>query len=124
MHLASCHTQLTCTYYPQAMALAAAVYWTVGAGGYSMFKQRTSGDVLRNLGGASVHGMRGAYERGLKGCYALAVLASIPLVGRGMHWCHVLVHGGALGLARRWRHWHPFAGAWRQASQACFGVHA
>ena len=56
------------------------MYWVVGVGGYALFKQRVAGDVLRNFGGASSVGLRGAYERALKLCYGLAILGSVPLV--------------------------------------------
>ncbi len=61
------------------MGLSALVYWIVGVGGYLMFKQRTAGDLLRNFGGASAMGLRGAYERALKLCYGAAILAAVPL---------------------------------------------
>jgi sodium-coupled neutral amino acid transporter 10 len=51
----------------------------VGICAYTTFRQRTAGDVLRNFGGADAQGMRGAYERAIKACFALAVLGSIPL---------------------------------------------
>jgi amino acid permease len=35
----------------QSMLLAGGLYWTVGAAGYITFGNRTSGDLLRNLGG-------------------------------------------------------------------------
>lgn len=56
------------------------VYWTVGIGGYALFRDRTAGDVLRNFGGGSASGLRSAYERALKLCYGFAILGSIPLV--------------------------------------------
>lgn len=59
--------------------MTAVVYWLVGVCAYAVFRQRTAGDVLRNFGGADVTGMRGAYERAIKACFALAVLGSIPL---------------------------------------------
>jgi len=36
------------------MALAATLYFVVGSCGYLTFKDRTAGDLLRNLGGAHV----------------------------------------------------------------------
>lgn len=62
------------------MLFCAVLYWAVGFGGYATFRQRTAGDVLRNFGGASAGGVRGAYEYGLKLCYGLAILAAVPLV--------------------------------------------
>lgn len=63
-----------------AMFLSASLYWLVGLGGYMLFRHRTSGDLLRNFGAASVTGLRGAYERALKLCYGLSILGAVPLV--------------------------------------------
>jgi amino acid permease len=63
-----------------ALLVCAAVYWTVGVGGYATFGDRTSGDIVRNFGGAHSQGVWGAYERALKLCYGMAVLGNIPLV--------------------------------------------
>ncbi|KAF5832059.1 hypothetical protein DUNSADRAFT_12202, partial [Dunaliella salina] len=63
-----------------SMGLAACLYFIVGCCGYLVFKDRTSGDLLRNLGAAHVVGLRGAYERSLKICYGLSILGSVPLV--------------------------------------------
>eukprot|EP00951_Prasinocladus_malaysianus_P041296 scaffold485644_cov52-Prasinocladus_malaysianus.AAC.1 len=58
----------------------AMVYIIVGIGGYMAFRQRTAGDVLRNLGGSSTTGLRSLYERALRLGYGLAVLGCIPMV--------------------------------------------
>eukprot|EP00798_Chlamydomonas_sp_ICE-L_P001628 gene1628-33018_t len=63
-----------------AMFLAAFTYWLVGVCGYIAFKDRTSGDLLRNFGAAHVMGARGAYERAVKLLYGVSILGSIPLV--------------------------------------------
>eukprot|EP00873_Tetraselmis_striata_P002251 jgi/Tetstr1/422515/TSEL_001276.t1 len=57
-----------------------AVYFVVGLCGYLAFRQRTAGDVLRNLGGSAVTGLRALYERALRLGYGLAVLGCVPLV--------------------------------------------
>lgn len=64
------------------MSVAATLYWVVGISGYVLYRQRTAGDVLRNLGGVSsmAGGMRGVYEHALKLCYGLAILGAVPLV--------------------------------------------
>jgi sodium-coupled neutral amino acid transporter 10 len=40
------------------MGLCAALYWVVGLAGYLCFGGRTSGDLLRNLGGSRSMGAR------------------------------------------------------------------
>ena len=63
------------------MGTVAALYWLVGLGGYLCFRQRTSGDLLRNFGSQHhTEGLRGAYEHALKLCYGLSILGSVPLV--------------------------------------------
>jgi hypothetical protein len=64
----------------QALTITGGVYWLVGLCAYSVFRQRTAGDVLRNFGGADAQGVRGAYERAIKACFGMAVLGSMPLV--------------------------------------------
>lgn len=66
--------------WPQALGFSAVLYWVVGVGGYSVFKSRTAGDLLRNFGATHVTGLRGAYERAIKLCYGLSILGSVPLV--------------------------------------------
>ena len=52
----------------------------MGVTGYYLFGSKTSGDLLRNLGGPEVLGVRGTYERALKLCYGLSILGSIPMM--------------------------------------------
>jgi len=64
----------------QALSACAALYIIVGVCGYMAFRDRTSGDVLRNFGGKNVMGVRGAYERVLKMGYGFSIIASVPLI--------------------------------------------
>ncbi|KAA6420194.1 MAG: hypothetical protein FRX49_09857 [Trebouxia sp. A1-2] len=64
----------------KAMFLCTLVYITVGVCGYTAFKDRTAGDVLRNFGARGVTGIRGAYERLIKVGYGLSILGTVPLV--------------------------------------------
>ncbi|KAL0050456.1 hypothetical protein WJX82_011533 [Trebouxia sp. C0006] len=64
----------------KAMFLCTLVYITVGVCGYTAFKDRTAGDVLRNFGARGVIGIRGAYERLIKVGYGLSILGTVPLV--------------------------------------------
>eukprot|EP00798_Chlamydomonas_sp_ICE-L_P022492 gene22492-29619_t len=72
-----------------AMGTIALMYAVVGGCGYITFKDRTAGDLLRNIGGAHLGGFRGMaqfggfrgmYERSVKLCYGLSILVSIPIV--------------------------------------------
>jgi amino acid permease len=63
----------------RALGGAAAVYAVMGLGGYAAFRERTSGDVLRNFGGAHVSGAAQAAWRALKLAYGLSVAAAVPL---------------------------------------------
>ncbi|PSC69840.1 divinyl chlorophyllide a 8-vinyl-chloroplastic isoform A [Micractinium conductrix] len=69
----------------RGMLLSAAIYVAVGAGGYTAFGTRTSGDVLRNLGGMGAHGMRLTAERVLKYGFGLSLLGVIPLTVIPLH---------------------------------------
>ena len=63
---------------------AAAFHLVVGFSGYKAFGNRTHGDVLRNLGGGGSgrwqNHVGGLVQRGVKFCYGLSLLGSIPLL--------------------------------------------
>ena len=63
----------------RALGGAAAVYAVMGLGGYAAFRERTSGDVLRNFGGSQGSGAAQAAWRALKLAYGLSVAAAVPL---------------------------------------------
>ncbi|KAL4442083.1 hypothetical protein ABPG77_011344 [Micractinium sp. CCAP 211/92] len=73
----------------RGMLLSAAIYMAVGACGYGAFGERTSGDVLRNLGassgGGGVHGVRLQAERVLKYGFGVSLLGVIPLTVIPLH---------------------------------------
>ncbi|PRW56400.1 divinyl chlorophyllide a 8-vinyl- chloroplastic [Chlorella sorokiniana] len=69
----------------RGMALSALVYVAVGACGYSAFGSRTSGDVLRNFGGAGASGMRLHAEKLLKYGFGVSLLGAVPLTLYPLH---------------------------------------
>jgi hypothetical protein len=68
------------TVVQKSMYISSAIYLIVGACGYLAFGHRTSGDILRNLGGSSVGTFRFAVERILKIGYGTTVLLTMPLI--------------------------------------------
>jgi len=64
----------------KSLTTCGSIYTVVGIGGYCAFRQRTAGDVLRNLGGSTVIGLRALYERALRLGYGLSVLGCVPVV--------------------------------------------
>jgi hypothetical protein len=80
----------------RALGAAALLYAAVGLFGYAAFRERTAGDVLRNLGGGSLGGRHGSASgggdapthasgiasaawRALKVAYGASVVAAVPL---------------------------------------------
>lgn len=68
------------TVVQKSMYISSAIYLIVGACGYLAFGHRTSGDILRNLGGSSVGTFRFVVERILKIGYGMTVLLTMPLI--------------------------------------------
>ena len=63
----------------RALACAALVYAAVGLGGYASFGERTSGDVLRNFGGAVQTPAVQLLWQTLRLGYGVSIVAAVPL---------------------------------------------